>query len=393
MPIDFGALPPRAAISDARKAIIPWLIALIFVLSAGAAISIMSWPAGRPTQTLWFWIRTFGLPLLVWLFSYSSWRFMHANRLRNALVDNAAIDGKERQLHADASVPLMVIGESWRTPGIADQGGRKDVIKVGESDKMAELCIPGTPFFLGNSADEVHRHAALLEWLLVELLRPLVHELKDSRTAVWLCLDSMLSDELAKAAIARAWAALGLGRPEKVQLREAMTLYAIDGWLDGRTFYCRHLAIAVQLRSAISGELRAGQAEAGAAVLLGGVQAGARDSTALVCAHRPARCRIESLDKGIANALRWGHSADGSIETTWNSGLDEPLAKAFRSLGTPVSGVPAIELAQTVGDAGVATPWLALALAAAKTRASGGAQLILNQQGGDLVAMICRKKT
>jgi hypothetical protein len=315
---------------------------------------------------------------------------VHAHRLKNALSDNAAVDRKEQQLHDDASVPFEVIGQSWCF-SCTDRNRLEDAIKARKPAQTAGLVIPGRPFFPGNKADEARRHATLLEWLLVELLRPLADALEASETAVWLRLDSTLSADIAKAAVSRAWAELNLVHAERVQLLESMSLYAIDGWLDMSSRYPRHLAIAVQLRGAISGAWQTGQAEAGAAVLLSSTLTGSQDPAAIVCAHRPAKRSIESVDEGIADALRWGHCAEGAIETLWNSGLAAPLAKAFKSLDGSLNDAPTIELPRTIGDAGVATPWLALALAAAMTKESAGAQLILDQQDGDLAAMICRK--
>lgn len=186
---------------------------------------------------------------------------------------------------------------------------------------------------------------------------------------------------------------LGLERAEDIQLLEPTSLYAIDSWLDTHTRDSRHLAIAVQLRGAISGEMQVGQAEAGAAVLLGSTSAGSRGSTSLVYAHRPTRSDIESVAQGLANPLALGHRTDGNIESVWNAGLTEPLANALGSLDGPANDAPVIELARTIGAAGVAAPWLALALAAEKTKGSSGAQLILDQQDGNLVAMVCRANT
>ncbi|MGF6373313.1 hypothetical protein OKW40_006129 [Paraburkholderia sp. RAU6.4a] len=398
MPVDFDALPARGAIPDGRQAVVPWLIAVVIIVAAGAATSIATWPAGRPTQTPWFWIRMFGLPLLVWLGLYFGWGFLGAHRLRNALADNAAIDRKEARLHGDASVPFAVMAQSWRFSGDAGQNRLEDAMKTRESTEnpagSGGLVIPGRAFFRGNEADELRRHAVVLEWLLVELIRPLMAPLKAAHgLTVWLCLDSDLTADVAKTVITRAWATLGLRYAEKVQLLEPMSLYSLDAWFDMGARNARHLAIAVQLRGAISGGIQAGQAEAGAAVLLTGTSAESPDSGVPVRVHRPSRGTAGSLDEVVANALRWGHCAEGGIDTVWNPGLVEPLAAALRSLDGSVNEAPAVELVRTIGDAGVATPWLALALAAANAQESVSPQLILDQQGGELVAMICRKKT
>jgi hypothetical protein len=393
MPVDLGALPDRVKVPDEQRALVPWLIALVLILAAGAAASILTWPDGRSTQTPWFWMRAFGLPALLWLSVYSAWRFVNAHRRRNALEDNAAIDRKEQRLHDDASVPFTVIGQSWRLSSWDDKQRAEDAMKNRESTDWVGFVIPDRPFFPGNHADEVLRHAALLEWLLVEMVSPLAHEIKDGRkTAIWLRLDSLLPTDDTRAVISRAWATLGLLHPEKVQLLEMMSLYAIDGWLDECRRQPRHLAIAVQLRGAISGGLQTGQAEAAAALLLQRMSADSADSESVVFAHRPAKASIESFDEGVANALRWGNGDSDPISAVWNAGLSEPLAKAFKSMKLPMNNAATVELTRTVGDAGIAASWLALALAAERAGAGAGAQLIMDQQDGDLVATVCRKK-
>lgn len=397
MPIDFDALPDRVSVPGEKKALVPWLIALVLIVAAGAAASIAAWPAGRSTQIPWFWMRAFGLPVLLWLTLYSVWRFVNANRRRNALEDNAAIDRKEQQLHDDASVPFRVVGQCWRVSGWDGKPRVEDAMKKRESPAWVGLVIPDRPFFPGNHADEVLRHAALLEWLLVEMLSPLAHEIGNGAgTAISLGLDSLLPAADVRAVISRAWMKLGLRHAEKVELLQVTSLYVIDGWLDERSRRPHHLAIAVQLRGAISGGLQTGQAEAAAAVLLhraSGESTVEAESETIVFAHRPAKASIESFDEGAARALRWGSGGGKAITAVWNAGLGEPLATAFRSTKLLMGNASTVELSQTVGDAGIAAPWLALAFAAERARAGAGAQLIMDQQDGDLVAMVCRKKT
>jgi hypothetical protein len=393
MPVDFWALPARVTVPDERQALVPWLIGLVVVVAAGAAISIALWPAGRPTQTSWFWLRAFLLPFIVWFVAYGSSRFLHAHRKCNVQADNAAVDRKEQHLHDDAGVPLAVIGQSWCFSGAANRNSLEDAMKAREPVDTVALVGPDKPFFRGSTADEKRRHAALLEWLLVELITPFATNLKEARNVeVSLCLDSLLTADTARSVISRAWTRLGLKHASSVQLPGSMSLYAIDGWLDRRTGRAGHLVIAVQLRSAISGGLPPGKAEAGVAVLLTGALDESGEPIAAVRAHRPTGSTAGSLEKGIAHALQWANCAAHAVETLWDAGLDEPLATAFRSLEGSVHNAPSIELARTIGDAGIAAPWLALAFSAARTQENAGAQLILDQDDGDLVAMICRKK-
>jgi hypothetical protein len=51
-----------------------------------------------------------------------------------------------------------------------------------------------------------------------------------------------------------------------------------------------------------------------------------------------------------------------------------------------------VELDATVGDAGAARAWLATTLAAANAALMNEAQLVIAQEGDDVVALVCQKQ-
>lgn len=400
MPLEFDALPARVPVPNAQSATVPWLIALVAIVAAGAALSIATWATNRPTQTPWFWTRAFGLPFLAWLAFYSGWWLVLANRRRNALIDNAAIHRKENHLHDAASVPLVVVGQSWCFSGLPERNRLADAMRAREQEDNVEagvLVMPNKPFFLGNYADEALRHSSVLEWLLINLITPLAEHLRTGAhshaIAMELCIHSVLTQERVRHALTTACTALGLKQPEKVRLLDAMPLYSIDHWLDERTHVPLRLAIAVQLRGAISDGLKVGQAEAGVAVLLANPPLDEPIPAGAICVHRPARGPVESINASISNALRWGGCSDSKLDTQWDAGLIEPLPKVLESVATRMNHARVVKLLETIGDAGVATPWLSLALAAQRASEVSGGQMVLDQQGNEFVATICRKKT
>jgi hypothetical protein len=397
MPVDFAALPARAILLSERRAALSAFVLLFIVVATGAVISIATWPTDRSAQTVWFWTRTFGLPFLGWLMLYSAWRFLGAHSSRDIASYNDAIDRKEARLHDEAAVPFTIQGQSWCFSAIAARNTLEVAMKFCEDDATAQmtggLVIPQKTFYRGNHADEAQRHAVVLEWLLLQIVGPLASDLKHLRgIATCVCIDSDLTENSVRTAISNAWAILGLNGAEDVQLVNPMKIFAIDGWLDMRVRCSARLVIAVQLRGVISGELQPGQAEAGAAVLLTSAPGKASNSTTMALAHRPSRSGVEGVDQGIEDALRWGGCSEKAIGTVWNTRLAEPISSTLTSLGRPLNEVTTIDLVRTVGDAGVASPWLALALASAKAKQGADAQLILDQLDGDFVAMICRKK-
>ena len=397
MPVDFAALPARAAPLQERRAIISALVLLVIVVALGAVTSIATWPMDRPAQTVWFWTRTFGLPLLGWLMLYSAWRFLGAHRLHTVESYNDAIGRKEACLHDEAGVPFMIQRQSWCFSAIAERNTLEAAMKLREDDATAQraggLVIPGQRFYRGNHADEAQRHAIVLEWLLVQLVGPLAQDLKHLRgVAIYLCIGSELSEDAMRSTISNVWMSLGLSGAENVHLVNPLRLFAIDGWLDVRAYCSSCLVIAVQLRGVINGELQPGQAEAGAAVLFSNALGEASSSTTMALAHRPSRSAIDAVDEGIEDALRWGGCSEKAIGTVWNTWSTEPISLTGISLDGPLGNLRIVDLVRTVGDAGVATPWLALALASANAKQGADAQLILDQLDGDFVAMICRKK-
>jgi hypothetical protein len=56
MPIDFNRVPLRVEVPPPpQPSMIVWIVLLVLALGAGARLTITLWPAGRPTNTLWFW--------------------------------------------------------------------------------------------------------------------------------------------------------------------------------------------------------------------------------------------------------------------------------------------------------------------------------------------------
>jgi Uncharacterized protein conserved in bacteria (DUF2345) len=69
MPIDFARVPPRVAVPEPpRPSKLLWAVQLGVVMCLGAALAIFLWPAGRPTNTLWFWFCVIGYPMFAWAF-------------------------------------------------------------------------------------------------------------------------------------------------------------------------------------------------------------------------------------------------------------------------------------------------------------------------------------
>ncbi|MDM8359319.1 hypothetical protein [Pandoraea communis] len=396
MPVDFDSLPKYQEVRVPKHSMVLWLLAFVIVEGAGVLLGLMLWPADLPAQTPWFWIRILGAPLLLYIVIFFANRFLAFHRLLNTLADNTAIDAKRDTMHKEASIPLAVIDSAWRFSSTDAENTLSVALKPsGSPDEksLRALSRPDRQYYPGNRQDEKERHAALFEWLLIDLLTPLMPALQHaSRVGVSLFIGSLLPPKVVEDILAKALGTLKMRPSFSIEVCTEGSLLPVDKWLDQRESGHMRLAIAAQLCGAISGDMRIDQSEAGAALLFCPISPNQQQEAHLAHVHRPATGGADDAEALFTNALRWGNCRDDKVETVWLGGLAKPLEEAFRGLENPAVPANEIALSNTIGDAGVAAPWLALALSCAAANESGKAQLILDERDGDLVALICRKQ-
>ncbi len=156
---------------------------------------------------------------------------------------------------------------------------------------------------------------------------------------------------------------------------------AIDVWLDhvseGRRLEAR-LIVAIQLRRLLSAMPPAGGAEAGVALLLlPDVMASQYEVVRMANLHRPVRGPFDQSNNALLHALMWADVAAADISGGWQTALNAAQAGQLRE---PAVGLGmktrATDLDQTVGNAGVAAPWLAIACAARSLSSDTQSQII-----------------
>ena len=388
-----------------------WTVLLALVMGAGAGLAIMLWPAGRPTNTLWFWFCVVGYPSLVWAFGLFAWFGYGYARRNQALATNRVSDEAEQACHASAARPLAILGHAWRfaandsenalegTLNGSELSTRRPSGAVADSDVHARwLDIPDLPFHPGNELVEHARHHAIGMWLLERLIDDLLPQLSalPSRTQLQVELQhrSRVKSEIVETRIRELIA-------ERVPIlkidlkpgEHTSSLFRTDAWLDKRDVNTAHLLIAVELRDAISTVLSGGVAEAGVALLLGGSRLASTANSVGLRLHRPAKDSVDAVARTVGLATRWGQASPDRLRTVWTHGLTDDSVGAVRQAATFPDQTHWNVLENSVGDCSGAGPWLAVALAAESARITGDSQMVLCGEGKDLIALVCRKQT
>jgi hypothetical protein len=413
MPIDFGRVPPRVAVPEPpRPSKLLWAVLLGVVMCLGAALAIFVWPAGRPTNTVWFWFCVIGYPLLACAFLLCCCLGYVYGRRSGAIANNRISDNEELKCHTLASVPLAVLGHAWcfssddqendiegLLNGTVKMDTRSSRAVPGLDVKARWLEIPDKAFYAGNELTEYARHRLVSDWLLNRLIDGIATELAalPGRTAVQVDLRIRSEIELTDVR-SRLQEQISTRVPAlRVTVnasREHLSLFQADAWHDRLKPDEAHLLIAIQLRRAVSERLREGVAETGVALLLGDPRI-VRNMPANGTSprlHRPAIGASDAVSKPLELAARWGQAESTDIKTIWSHGLSEELVRSVRSSPQLNEQTQWIDLGATVGTCDGAGAWLAAALAAEHASVTGDPQLVLTQEGSDMIALVCRKQ-
>lgn len=382
----------------------------IAIVGGGTALSLYMWPASRSTDSPLFWIRTVGYPLLAWVFLWSAKLASAHTRRSVALAKNEVGERYELACHAQASRPLAMLGYAWRFS--ADNAENSvDAIVSGEVRMVARtsaafpksetksrwIAIPEKPFYPGNELSEHSKHEVIIAWLIDELLEPLRGDLGrlPAGTCVRVC--SIFASSLAPEEVCTDIEKRLLGWFPHLSIvmskkTDALPLFNVDTWADDLSPNETQLLIAIQLRRAISEELPEGSAEAGVALLVGPPCHDKSQATDLHL-HRPARGDTTSAGEVTALATRWGRSNGTEVGVVWTDALTNEAMTQLRSARVASDGATWIDLRRTIGDCGLAAPWLGVALAAEQAAQTGSPQLVIAQEGDQITALVCRRQS
>ncbi|RQR66284.1 hypothetical protein DIE18_00595 [Burkholderia sp. Bp9125] len=412
MPVDFNRVPPRVAVPPPPQvSMIVWTVLLVLAMGAGAGLTIMLWPTGRPTHTPWFWLCAAGYPFMACTFLLCSWLGYGYARRNQAIATNRVSDEAEQACHAMASRPLAILGHAWCFAANDSENSLDGILtgtelaKLRPSGAVADsevnarwLDIPEMRFHPGNELAEHARHHAVCTWLLERLIYRLLPQLNTlpprTKLQVELHHRSRLKSEAVETRLREVLAQrVPVLKVNVVPGEHTIPLFRTDAWLDNRDVNTAYLLVAVELRDAISTVLSDGVAEAGVALLVGSPRLTSPAMPVGLRLHRPAKGTLDAVARTIEFAARWGQSSRDRLRTVWAHGLASDGASAIRQAASFPDETRWIALETSVGDCSGTGSWLAVALAAESARTTGDPQIVLCGEGKELIALMCRKQT
>lgn len=410
MPVDFERVPPRVQVPPpARPAPILWAILIVVIVALGATLTVVLWPKGAPSNTLWFWCCVALFPSFAWLFLFSVSRGITHARRCEAIAINHVSDRFEQERHTLASRPLVVLGHAWCfsaldkdndaesvVNGSLQLGTRPSAAQPGTDVNARWLEIPGAPFYPGNKLVEHRRHQAVSSWLLERLVDHVGSGLASLPAHTVLHVD-VCSRSLAKLAEVQVrLQELILAKAPTLQLKinaseEHFPLFHVDDWHDQIQPREARLLVCLQLRKAISALLQDGVAEAGIALLV--AQPGIVLNTPSLHLHRPAKGKADGKHEASDLAVRWCRANAAQVRTIWSHALPDDVMRRVKASPQFNQSAQQVDISTTIGNCGGAGAWLATALALELVRLNGSPQLVLSQQGDDLIALACKAST
>ncbi|GAA7767195.1 MAG: hypothetical protein COC14_01260 [Burkholderiaceae bacterium] len=412
MPVDFARVPPRVAVPESpQPSVVVWALLFVVIMGAGAALTITSWPAGKPLDAF-FWLCCVAYAPFLWAFLLCLYLGHGHLRCRQTIADNAASDKIDVECHAEASVPLAVLGHGWCfagdekeddvdgiVSGATQLGLRSSGAEPGTDVQARWLEIPGKPLPPGNAQTEFVRQQVITDWLLGRLVERISAGLlvlpAGCSLHVHLSLQALCEVEEVRLGLAKLISATtpALRVTTTVSANE-MPLSEADVWHDGLAAHDAHLLLAVRLRPAISQRLEDGVAEAGVALLVTRPEL-ARSASPLMAPlflHRPAIDSLENAGQAAHLAVRWGKAAAPQAQAIWAHALTEGAVRQIKGVSAFDPHAPWFDIDAAVGDCASAGAWLATVLAIEYASRTESPQIVVSQNDDHIVALVCRKQ-
>lgn len=408
MAVDFSLLPKESDEVIARPSRLLWSFVGTLIALAIALGILLLWPKDEPTNTLRFWLTLIAYPIGVSLLLVLR-RFSHyEGRVLDVLLQREAARECNERIFAAAARPLLLLGSAYRfsaeprenasscvRSGAVSLKTRESVAPDGDPARARWIEVPGmSPDARISDSD---RQFALARWLFSELLSDLQTGIRALPHGIDLQVRLQVSGELQRAAYEalwnECWAEKKLPRMRIAEQRAPAGISMIDSWLDqilAGNEQCARLIVAIQMHPVLSESPPSGSAEAGVALLLTpDVLASKLGTTARTRVHRPVRGTLDNPTPMVANALKWGGVTPAAVPSGWQAGFNAEQSGRVREASLHLGlEAPITDIDQTVGNAGAAVPWLAMACAADSLSGQAATQIVLTSEEDSMVAAV-----
>lgn len=407
MSVKFPVFPPKSVEPEKPPSKFIWVPIFLALTLAGIAATVFSWPNRQSTHTVWFWVWIVIYPVLSATFIVSRCFSFYEGRRLDAQAWNSARKRYIEHAFDLASVPMSVLEATF--VAIEDENNALTALLNGELALKAQSSIAdaGTitarwlkPNELEHETWErgpdTNRQKDVLKWVLRRLLDRTSPVISQIPSEVPLRVNLQVFADALRVDVSTVWSEIWAERklrPAPINI-ECAPLSSVESWLDSNDFALKRSAIllvSVNLNKILSENPPQNSAEAGVMLLVAHQNAVAKCiKPPIALLHRPSRGRHpDTLARAVRYALRWGKTQASSIGNLWLTGIGEATSvtvhHALSQVGVRAdrSGpLPEIDVERVVGHAGVAAPWLSVALAIEMIKKTALPQLVMLQDDG-----------
>ncbi|MFJ3261740.1 hypothetical protein ACIPK7_15910 [Pseudomonas sp. NPDC086581] len=372
-----------------------WLLPLPALLAVGVALTL--WLGGEGVAPARFWLFALGIPALVWCAAVLVRGLIYLGEL-------SSVEGWNEAREADLTQKMRRGRRSQQVLAVSLHTALRDLTADnGQAQHLALVANDGSqlraqPGWVGNARHsrlplmEIETKQRLLRRVLVTVLEELAAKLSalptDRPVALLLEMEGGFEEGLA----GRIWneTLAESGIRQTLKPIDGGGLAAIDQWLDERI---QDEALLMVVSFQIAPKDVEGSAEAVVGLLLGNRLTQDRLQP-LAYLHRPEPAH--GTDKKAAlqattQALDWVPLPASSIGRVWLAGTDTPsnalITSAMESVELPAKATH--NLGALLGDAGRASPWMAIASAVEAAANEAEPQFIFTGDSAEDVCMWC----
>lgn len=392
MPVDLSAIPD-VAIRKRPPLLKRWLVVLLIFFVFSGLLTSWLWPAHKTTHGALFWHCFITVPLVMWtlllglrwLFYLSAvWPADGWDEEREQDIAYEIQRGQRYLLLEEVAVhlPHVVTSGTLTHQFLLPQG----VILPAVVNENTQAVAYHAGFDDGEPtlSDRVLRRVkALLDDRAIQSALSHSYAARPLSVIIQISCESELNKEDIKG-IYKCISPL-LPVSSKIQFLPKFGLTEIDSWLDAPDSFPTLLILSVNVLSLISD----GEGEAAVALLL---RFGVEDASQLTVAHvhRPELAKdTTAIHESAIQALHWGKTCCEDIAALWLAGMGvENKTQALlanNNLKFPRAEASAqlTDIDMKSGYTGVASPWLAIALAAGNVGVTPYPQLIMSMANRD----------
>ncbi|WP_175045204.1 hypothetical protein [Burkholderia lata] len=392
VPVNLKLIPPIYPVPSKQPSLFFMLMIFTVFALSGVALTLLLWPGRLAKEGAVFWMAMVGIPVgigfLVALIPY--WR--HAGKLREWQARHDIREQRKSVLYAYGQRPLSILSAMFVVSSIDDENS-VDGIASGKlrlesrmlpdrKRSMRARWLAAPDFEEGQSVeayDEDRQRKAIQVGFkrVIKELGPTLRKLPDGiPRRVELDLHTLISQDECGTLWKEAWDEQEMPYAEAVVQRAQASVMRLDAWLDTKDADLNvvSLFVSVHLEPLMSGDPPAHSAESIVAMLFAPeVLAIAHEMSRIATLHRPEAGTLSSLDSTLERALIWGDTSADEVDHLWHTGFDESKSglfiARFRKVASGVRQSSSLSaklhnLDESVGCAGRARAWLAIACAA-----------------------------